>query len=268
MSRRTRPESDPGDRAFAIDTAAVAVVSVAICVASNALLFMTALVPAVLAVRFVAWSRTPFEDRRGTVRGEAAFFALCVALGACNDWNSVVRHGIYDYGVPHFFPWFSSIPLWMLLFWGMILRFIATLCRWRWLGPPEHPADRVHLPGKRVDSAVLKVSLEILLVVATRQLIYRWYRDPLLSWLPFALALLAYAALFRCSRHDRALMLLAAVAGPVVEVAYIHLGGLHRYHLGWLGGVPLWIVLWWALALPIWKDVSLRLQRGLRYAGW
>ena len=47
-----------------------------------------------------------------------------------------------------------------------------------------------------------------------------------------------------------------AIGGPAVEIAYIQLGGLHRYQLGWLGGVPMWIALWWVLAILIWDDLS------------
>ena len=99
----------------------------------------------------------------------------------------------------------------------------------------------------------------MLLVLATRQLLYRYYLDPVLSWLPFAVALLAYAALFGVPAHERRLAALAALGGPAVEIAFIHIGGLHHYHLGWFGGVPLWIILWWILAVLIWNDLSARL---------
>lgn len=115
-------------------------------------------------------------------------------------------------------------------------------------------------------SSPLKLTVELVLVFATRQLLYRYYLDPLLSWAPFAAALLVYVALFRPSGHERILMALAAVVGPAVEIAFIRAGHLHHYHLGWLGGVPLWIVLWWVLAVLIWNDVSGRLLGALATA--
>lgn len=52
---------------------------------------------------------------------------------------------------------------------------------------------------------------------------------------------------------------LVLALGAIVEVAYIQGGGLHRYHLGWIGGVPLWIALWWPLAVLVWGDLARRL---------
>jgi hypothetical protein len=249
-----------GDRAFATDLAAVAAVGAGICVASDRLVLMTLLVPVVVVLRFVAWARVAVAERGGiALRGELLFFTACLGLGAFNDWNTVVRHGVYDYDVPHFFPAVSSIPLWMLLYWGLILRFTTSLCGWSGLGLVTGPSDEVRLGRRLVSSYRIKVAVELFLVLATRQLLYRHYLDPVFSWLPFALALLVYAALFGLSPRERRLAVIAAVAGPAVEIAFIHLGGLHHYRLGWFGGVPLWIVLWWVLAVLIWNDLSPRL---------
>jgi hypothetical protein len=239
-----------GDRAFLVDLAAVAAVGVAICAASDAAVFMTAWVAAVIALRFLVWSRLPLEERGVSMRAEAIFFALCLVVGASNDWNSVVRHRIYDYDVASL-GGEAGIPLWMLLYWGMILRFVATLCRWRRLD--------VIAPERRAANSFIVVSVELLLVFATRQLLYRYFLDPVLSWLPFAAALLFYVALLGSTPHERKLAALAAAFGPLVEIAFIRLGGLHHYHLGWLAGVPLWIVLWWVLAVLVWNDLSGRL---------
>jgi len=115
-----------------------------------------------------------------------------------------------------------------------------------------------------VESAPLKVALELALVLATRQTIYRLYLDPVFSWLPFLLALAVFAALFRPDRHDGKLLLIFLAGGPLIEVLYIQVGALHAYHLGWLGGVPLWIALWWLLIVLIWKDLAFRMERALR----
>jgi len=254
--------SEVGDREFAIDAAAIAAVSVAICAATDRLALMTALVPAVVLVRFALWARLP-RGERGSLAAEAAFFAVCTALGAFNDWSSVVRHGVYDYTAPHYFPELTTIPLWMLLFWGMILRFLITLFRWRRLQPPPRPRNDVHLGAHVVRRAWVKIAAQLAIVVATRQLVYRLYDDPIWSWLPFGAALLAYVALFRPDRHDRRMISMFAIGGPAIEALYIQVGHLHHYALGWLGGVPLWIALWWILAALIWKDLGGRLQLAL-----
>ena len=181
-------------------------------------------------------------------------------IGGFNDYNSVVRHGVYGYDTPIFFPSLTTIPLWMLLFWGMILRFLATLTASSWLGAAASPGDLVRIGQRPVHSALVKIAMLLALVVVTRQCIYRLYLDPWWSWLPFALAFGIYWALFYPRRHDVILAATALVAGPLIEILYIRVAHLHHYHLGWFLGVPLWIVLWWAIALLVWKDLGYRLR--------
>lgn len=243
-----------GSRALAADAAAVAIIGVGICTASDQGAFMSVLVAAVILLRFLAWALLSAAERGVSMRGEIVFFAVCLFLGAANDWNSVVHHRVYDYDVAVSAE--GTIPAWMLAYWGIILRCVATLCRWRRIEPPTSPEPPAPRP-------LIRVSIELLLVLVTRQLLYRYSLDPVLSWLPFALALVAYGALFGIPAKERRLAALAAVVGPLVEIAFIHLGALHHYHLGWLGGVPLWIVLWWVLAVLIWNDLSARLLGAL-----
>lgn len=252
-----------GDRAALLDLGAVTAISALICCTADRPLWMTVAVPSLIAARLALWARLPRGERGGGLGSELLLFAICTVVGAFNDWNTVVRHAVYDYRVPHLLPVDRAIPVWMLLYWGLALRTLVTLFRWRRLAPPERPRDEVYLPGRVVRSPRIKVGLQLALVLATRQLIYRWYGDPLLSWLPFAAALAIYVALFRLDRHERRVVACVAIGGPAIEVFYIQLGDLHAYRLGWIGGVPLWIALWWVLAALLWNDLSLRLQRTL-----
>jgi hypothetical protein len=120
----------------------------------------------------------------------------------------------------------------------------------------------VFFAGGCVENPALKVTAELGLLAVTRWTVYRFYLDPILSWLPFLIAMLLFGLLFRPNRHDFKLLGIFLVLGPVVEILYIQVAGLHRYHLGWIGGVPLWIVLWWALSILIWKDIALRVEQG------
>lgn len=250
-----------GDRAVAIDVGAVVLVSAVSCATQSALEWMWPAVSVALVLRLAAWSRLPARER-GPWSAELLFFALCIGLGAFNDWNSVHRHRIYDYTAPLERPDWSLVPLWMLVFWGMILRLVVTVGRWERLGGWTRPLDRVAVFGCTRSSAALALAVQLAIVVVTRQAIYVSYAHPVWSWLPFALGLAVYVAVLRPPVPVRRLMLIAAVVGPLVEVLYIQVGHLHRYALGWIGGVPLWIALWWILAIPIWVDVSLRVQRG------
>lgn len=246
------------DLLFFIDASVIALISAAICAASGHLAFMTALVPVVIVLRTAAV--VVIEKREGrSAAAEIVFLLICTVLGAFNDWNSVVHKRIYDYAVPHYVS-FSTIPVWMLLFWGMILRFVARLARWIRLDPPERPHDGVRLAGRWIENGPLKVALLLMIVFGTRAFIYRTYLDPLYSWLPFLVALGLTLVTFKVTRHDIELLALFLVGGPLIEALYIQVGGLHRYHLGWIGGVPLWIALWWLVAVFVWKDLSLRLQ--------
>jgi hypothetical protein len=154
----------------------------------------------------------------------------------------------------------------MLLYWGMILRFIARLARWRALGPERNASDELGINGIQMESPILKVVAEVLLVAATRWAIYRYYLDPALSWLPFLAALFVFLLFLRPKRHDFRLLGIFLISGPAVEILYIQVGHLHRYSLGWIGGVPLWIVFWWLLAILVWKDLAFRIERVLRTA--
>ena len=253
------------DRAFALDAATILAASVAIITSADRLLLMSLLVPALLLTRHVTWSRLPLAERGHSGGVEAVFILACTLLGAFNDWNSVVNHRIYDYGVPVYFPEWSTIPGWMLLFWGMILRFFYTLARWQRLRPPDAFAETLW-PLRRPAPA-LRVALLLGLTLVTRQSIYRLWADPIGSWLPFALALGVYVVACRPRRHAWWLLGLALTMGPLIEIAYIQLAGLHRYHLGWLGGVPLWIALWWGLALLVWQELVGRAMAAWPVAG-
>ncbi len=234
------------DRGVVVDVGAMLAVGIAVCLASHRLSFMTALVAAALVVRLLlacTWGGR-------ALRVELPFFALCTLIGAANDWNTVVRHGVYVYSVPTDLAW-STIPLWMLLYWGLVLRAIASL------------AGSARLGETREGAGVFSVAAQLALVLATRQAIYRLWSDPVWSWAPFAIGLLVYVLVLRPPQRARRLALVALVVGPPVEMAFIHFGGLHRYALGWFFGVPLWIVLWWALGVLVFADLAPRLERAL-----
>ena len=250
-----KPDSN---RLMAVDAAAIVIASAAICLFSRQLLLMTILIPVLFLGRcalVAALAKT--EDIN--LKAEFCFLLICTVLGAFNDWNSVDRQGIYRYTVPHYFG-FSTIPLWMLLFWGLILRFIARLARWGALRPPATASNRV----LSLESGAMKITVELLLVLATRLSVFRLWDDPLWSWLPFLLALAVFLLACSPTMHDLKLLLIFLFGGPLIEIAYIQLGGLHKYDLGLIGGVPLWIVLWWLLAVLVWKDLAYRLEARLR----
>ena len=252
-------------RELLVDLAAIVAVSIAICVASQELLLMTIVVPAVWVLRTIAWAAVRPRTRHA-LGVELAFCLLAAAFGGFNDWMSTNYYGIYDYTVPTDLPGISTLPVWLLLYWGIILRFVATLAAYVGLGGDPTPRDEVRLGRRRVQSAALKIALQLVIVLATRQAIFRTHLDPIWSWAPFVIAGGLHALLFPWTRRELRIAALSLTIGTAVEILYIQVGGLHRYHLGWLGGVPVWIALWWALAMVIWRDLGLRLLRA--FARW
>lgn len=211
-------------------------------------LAMLVFVLLLLALRLVAY---PGRERRA----ELALWGLAALLGGVNDWISVDVVGLYRYTVPSLAPALTTVPEWMWLGWGLVLRLVLAVATA--LGPAEAPRGLVR--GRWARALV-----ELALVVATRQAIYRLYDDPWWSWLPFAGALVLYAALLGLDGRERKLVLVLACAGPLAEVLLIRVGGIHAYALGWIAGVPLWIVLWWILGALVWKDAAGALSHRLR----
>ncbi len=249
---------------LAVDAAAVVFASAAICLLSDRLWAMTLLLPSLFLARMVAWSRCRASVRGHGLGVEIALVAICTALGAVNDEVSVALWRVYDYTVPTFAGGPPAIPIWMLLYWGLILRFLVSLGD-RPVGRPAR--DELHLLRRVIQSGRMKLLFQVGLVAITRPFVYRCAADPILSWFPLLLALLAYLLLFRPDRFERTLLFAALAFGPAVEILYIQVGHLHRYALGWIYGVPLWIVLWWGLAVLVWRDLSARLLHLLRRHG-
>lgn len=245
--------------ALAVDLVPVAVVVACILSLGDAAAVMTAIVALAMAGRTAAWWLLVGRPEARSLAPELGLLAIATLLGAANDHLSVVVHRVYDYGLPTLTPGLSSIPTWMLLFWGLILRALATLVR---TGPFATPVPRtlVHLPGRTLDAPVLRIAIDLALVLATRQLVYRFHLDPWLSFVPFAAALAVRALLLRLDRGDLGLVATIAIVGPAVEAACINVAHLHRYHLGILGGVPVWIVLWWVLGALVWKELAPRIE--------
>jgi hypothetical protein len=246
-----------GDRAIALDVLLIAGVSSLAAFFSREPAVMGVAVAAAFVVRLVVWSRLHAGERDLDLSRELVFFGACSVIGAFNDWNTVVMRGVYRYTVPAELPSLSTIPLWMLAFWGIILRLMSGLSRWRRLGLPPL-SDAVFFGPWRRRSVTLRVLTIALLVLSTRISIFRHYEHPWLSWLPFALALVVAAIVLRPGARRLALALAASMLGTLVESLYVRVAGLHYYELGWIGGVPLWIALWWALATLLWGELTTR----------
>jgi hypothetical protein len=246
-----------GDRAIVVDVLLVVAISLLVCFFSREPALMGAIVAAAFVLRLLAWSRLPAADRDLGLSRELVFFFACTLIGAFNDWNTVVVRGVYEYTVPAELPAFSTIPIWMLAYWGIILRLMSGLSRWRRLGLPPLSDEIFFGPWRRRSPALRLVTIA-LLVVVTRASIFRHYEHPVLSWLPFALALVVAAVVLRPGARRLAVAFTATLLGTLIESLYVNVAGLHWYGLGWLGGVPLWIALWWALATLLWGELSTR----------
>lgn len=248
---------------FIIDLMVIVIISVSISLTSHHLLWMTIFVPAILFLRLVVLaSLKQKEDVH--LKGELLFFFICILIGAFNDWNSVCNKQIYDYTVPVYFPEIFCIPIWMLIYWGMILRFITRMARWTGISKEIELSNKVGIGKYYIANPYVKIGLELVLVLGTRQTIYYFYLDPYWSWIPFLVAVLLFLIVFYPSKGDYLLIVIFLIGGPAIEILYIKAGNLHQYHMGWVWGIPLWLILWWVLSVLIWKDISLRVEHFLK----
>lgn len=246
-----------GDLAFGLDTAVVVAASVLICTSAGDLERMRVAMPLLLGARLVAWALLPRRERDTGALVEAGLFCGGAALGGLNDWVSVDLFRVYSYRVPTDLAGISRIPSWMLLFWGMILRYPLTLAHWRRLALPPH-GSAVFLGRRAVGGVPARLVVLLVVIATTRQCVYRLYGDSLWSWLPMGVGLALVLALLQPDARRLRLAAFVFVVGPAVEALYIRVAGLHVYELGWLAGVPLWIALWWVIAVLAWEEVASR----------
>jgi hypothetical protein len=246
-------------RLTAIDAAVIAAVSLAICTMSQHLWFMTLFVILAIAVRFWALYKVAAKENISMV-GEGIFFTICAVVGAAYDWNAVAVRSLYFYLVPNFFPTLP-IPVWMMLYWGMILRGLARFARWRALSPPPSPAKSIGISDMRIDAGWLKVIAELAIMFLAGRAIGKLYMDPILSWLPFAAGLGIYLILFPPEKHDLKLLMVGLFVCPAIEIAYVRTGDLYKFYLDDIYGAPVWLFFWWMLAILTWKDLAFRMER-------
>jgi hypothetical protein len=80
-------------------------------------------------------------------------------IGAFTDWTTVDVRGVYRYTVPAELPELSTIPIWMLVYWGIILRLISGLSRWRRLELPPFSDQLLLGPWRRSSPALRLVTI-------------------------------------------------------------------------------------------------------------
>ena len=243
------------ERAFVLDFGTLLTALAAAGVVSSQPRTMLLVVLGLMALRTLLWT---FWVREHPLGVELGLYVTCILFGGLNDWNTVFRHRVYEYTVPSDIPQWSSIPLWMLILWGPILRFVVSLGRFRRLGEADADPNLVRLPGFQKSSAWLCVALSLALVLITRQFTYRLSLHVVFSWLPYLVAIVAYVAMFRPAARKRNLAIFFILVGTLFEVLLAKGAGLHRYNLGWVFGIPIWIVLWWGLGAVIISDFAER----------
>lgn len=238
----------PNNNAFYLDLLVMIIVSILIAFKAQDLLFMTITIPSILMIRLffvVSFNRSQASDQLIFI------YLVATIIGAFNDYNSVVIKKIYSYTVPVYFESLSSIPIWMLLFWGMILQFILSLKVFL-----QSYFDELNCNSNTfsIPALLRKFIIQAGILLSTRQCIYLFFMDPFWSWFPFAVALTIYTVFYIRKKSEVCLLLFAIIIGPMIEAIFITIGKLHFYHLGIFFGVPFWIILWWPLAALIWSD--------------
>jgi len=179
-------------------------------------------------------------------KGDLIFFFLGFVLGGGNDLISMYKK-VYAY-LPAPDISLLPIPMWVLLFWGLIFVFFRKLMRFGpFLGEP---------PKRLIDQPLL---LDGLILVIYRMIIYRTADR---FWLPDALfaAILVLRLLVSVpSKNERRLMLTMLVLGPAYEIWLIHCG-LYVYQTGFFYGMPLWLIVYWVFVIRLLKAIFDRIE--------
>jgi hypothetical protein len=202
---------------------------------------MSGIMAAILVLRFAVLNR----------RKDWVFFLIGLLAGGGNDLMSMFK-GVYAYLPPHDFSGLP-IPVWMLFFWGEIFVFFRKLMRFGpFSGANEPPLKLIDLP----------LALDLIVVITYRLIIYRtaghaWHPDAL-----FAAILIVRLLLSPPKLHERRLMLLMLILGPVYEMILIA-SRLYHYQTGVVLGMPLWLIIYWVFVVRFLKAIFDRMENFL-----
>ncbi len=199
-------------------------------------LAMTFLIGILLAARFALLYR----------RGDLLVFFLGILLGGGNDVLSMWK-GVYWYTPSTWLP--VPIPGWMVIFWGEAFLFFRRLMRY-----PPFVADETVRRG--IDLPLL---MDLVILIPLKMILYRYAAIPWVPDMTFATVLLFRYLLLPPLTHERRLLFVILMLGPLYESLLIA-AGLYVYQHGIVFGMPLWLIVYWLYIFRLLKAIQDRLE--------
>ena len=176
------------------------------------------------------------------------FFLLGLAAGGGNDLFSMIR-GVYAYTPPHLLPW--PIPLWIFPFWGQVFLLFRRALDY---GPFRGPGVGKVLQW---DS---RLAADLVILAIFKFFVYGYASHLYLPSLVGVLLLGARFAVLRPTPTEWRVLAITMTVGPAYEIILVKLG-LYNYQHGYFFGLPVWLLVFWALSLLISKNLYDRMER-------
>ena len=175
-------------------------------------------------------------------RADWIFLLIGVVAGGGNDLMSMLK-GVYYYTPPSLLKQFGApIPIWMLLYWGHIFVSFRQLYQLPVFQSPPFPNGPWKLDKRLI--------ADLIVVVVFRIIIYNYVRQEPIPTIAFAAVLLLRLIAVPPKKHEWLLIVTVMIIGPAFEAVLIGFG-LYVYFDPVLGGMPAWLLIYWAFALPL-----------------
>lgn len=188
------------------------------------------------------------------VAGDWLFFILGVVFGGGNDFMSMIN-GVYYYTAIPIIP-NLALPIFMWLFWGWAFLLFRKIFNLAWCRGEKFQKDGRFLRGW-IDT---KLIFDIALVIVLRLVIYNTYL--LDFWIPalfYGIAVGIRLLIFHPKKNELRIIIFLPIAYFFEGIMVLF--GLYVYYNPIFPGIPLWLMIWWVLLVPIvLKEIFDRLE--------
>ena len=175
-------------------------------------------------------------------KGDWLFFTFGVIAGGGNDLMSMLN-GVYEYTSITIIPFLNGLlPLWMILFWGQIFLLFRKIFNIKWFKGEEFNKD-----CRWIDK---KLIFDIILLIILRIVIY--HTSFLDFWIPaliYAIGIGIRFLIFPPKKNE--VLIICVLPYAFLFEGLMVLFGLYIYYNPIFLGMPLWLLLWWVLLVPI-----------------
>lgn len=177
-------------------------------------------------------------------KGDWIFFLIGVVAGGGNDFMSMIN-GVYYYTAIPIIP-NLALPIFMWLFWGQVFLLFRKIFNVPWFKGEEFKKDGILLNGW-IDK---KVILDIVLIIILRAVIYNTAQMDF--WIPslfYGIGVSIRLIIFPAKRNEWFIIIILPYAFMFEGLMVTF--GLYVYFNPVFLGLPLWLMIWWIMLVPI-----------------